>query len=147
MSLNPPVNKDTPYPFCNQYINQIQQIIGVDIPIHIFWNTLLSDPNQDLYEKAIPSVFFIPQITIFKDLCLDKKNKQALQRIIKKIEIKNTTNNWAADKWVCFKEGVLIFNHQTTTNYGNIEDRSFYLKQLLEQLLYLFYCLKNQFGS
>ncbi|MDR6241717.1 hypothetical protein [Aureibacter tunicatorum] len=107
-------------------------VVGYELEIDVDWDSLAKDGNVDQYELSIPDVYFAPVLKVFKDVCQDDMGKEALQEVVKKIEFKNENDIWSARDWVKLKGDVLILDHETTTNSGNIDDRAYYLNEVLE---------------
>ncbi|BDD07298.1 hypothetical protein AUTU_47810 (plasmid) [Aureibacter tunicatorum] len=114
------------------YKQQILDVVGYELEIDVDWDSLAKDGNVDQYELSIPDVYFAPVLKVFKDVCQDDMGKEALQEVVKKIEFKNENDIWSARDWVKLKGDVLILDHETTTNSGNIDDRAYYLNEVLE---------------
>ncbi|WP_196888798.1 hypothetical protein [Aureivirga sp. CE67] len=115
--------------------SELIDTLGFDVPVEVEWETLAKDGNVDLYDEAIPAIYFQPQIETFKDICQDDMGKEAMQEVLKKIVIKNENDIWSARDWAKFEDGILTLDHETTTNIGNVEDRVYYLKELIEGAL------------
>ena len=115
-----------------EYQQQVLDAVGYDLEIDVNWDSLAKDTNVDQYERAIPDVYFAPLLKVLKEVCQDDMGKEAMQELVKKIEIKNENDIWSATEWVKMKGDVLVLDHETTTNSGNIDDRAYYLTELLE---------------
>ncbi|WP_196894899.1 hypothetical protein [Aureivirga marina] len=114
---------------------EVLNTLGFEVPMEVEWDSLAKDTKVDLYREAIPAIYFQPQIETFKDICQDDLGKEAMKEVLKKIVIKNENDIWSATKWAKFEDGVLTLDHETTSNMGNVEDRIYYLKELLENAL------------
>ncbi|MFA8298564.1 MAG: hypothetical protein ACEPOV_00195 [Hyphomicrobiales bacterium] len=115
--------------------SRVLETLGFDVEIEVQWDTLAKDQNVDQYAEAIPNVYFEPQIQAYKNICQDDMGKEALAEVLKKVVIKNENDIWSASQWSKLEDGVLILDHETTTNSGNIDDRTEYLAELLENNL------------
>ncbi|BDD08112.1 hypothetical protein FUAX_05440 [Fulvitalea axinellae] len=119
----------------NELKAELFTALGFTVDVEVDWDSLAKDEKVELYNSAIPDVYFAPQLEVYKDICQDDLGKEALMESLKTIRIRNANDIWSARDWCKFEDGVLTLDHETTTNSGNVEDRVYYLKELLESAL------------
>ncbi len=114
---------------------RILDALGFEVAIDVKWDTLAKNLNVDLYKEAVPDVYFEPAIQTFKDICADDLGKEALKAVLKSIVIQDENDIYSASQWMKLEEGVLTLDHESCVNHGAIDDRVWYLKDMLEKVL------------
>lgn len=116
-------------------LKQINKNAGFDVKIEIDWDTLAVDDYAHIYDECWPKVYFKPIIEAFKEMCDDDESKEIIQEGIDKIVIHNHSDNYSAEKWARFKNGVLTLNHSPITNVDDVHARKHVLMYVLEKEL------------
>jgi hypothetical protein len=114
---------------------QVIAALGYDLPIEVNWESLAIENSAHLYADSIPKVYFEPLVEAFKAICIDDMGKEALKGALKKIIIKGDGGKYSAPGCYTFAEGVLTFDHNSTSNVGNGRERATELQKMLEKVL------------
>lgn len=120
--------QDNSYP---QLKKEIDAVTGVDVQIEVDWNSIAVKDSSHLYKEGFTKVYFQPLINAFKQICNDDMGKSALQKGLKKVIIKNSSNHYSPSKF-SFKDDILVIDHSPTSNLGDIKDRTKKIVKLLE---------------
>jgi len=114
---------------------EIDQAATVEVALDVQWNTLAIEDQAPLYDECWTKIYFTPLIAAFASICRDDMGREALSSTLKQIIIQNTGGIYYGDRWATFEDGILILDHEPTTNAESIEERTQGLIKVLEKAL------------
>jgi hypothetical protein len=109
---------------------EIDAIVGFDVPLEINWEALAVEGYADLYDTAFPKVYFKPLIEALKGVCIDDLGQEAIKAGLKKIVITNEGSSWPT-----FQAGTLTLLYGSCTNLDYWADRKNDIQSTLEKAL------------
>lgn len=113
---------------------EINEAAGFDVPMEVDWAKIGKDVfehNPTLFEEAVTKVYFLPLIEALKEIGSDDMGKEALQAGLKKVECKNTKNQWM-EQAISFKDGTLLIDHGPVMHVGKVDERKAIIVKKLE---------------
>ncbi len=112
---------------------EIDQAANTEVAVEVKWETLAVENQAHLYDESFTKVYFQPLILALKSICRDSMGQEAILTSLKQIIIQNLNGIYYGDRWADFKEGVLILDHEPTTNIDDVADRTQGLIKVLEK--------------
>jgi hypothetical protein len=109
---------------------EIDAIVGFDLPLEVNWEALAVEGYADLYETAFPKVYFKPLLEALKGVCIDDLGKDAIKAGLKKIVITNEGSSWPT-----FQAGTLTLLYNSCSNLDYWADRKNDIQSALEKAL------------
>jgi hypothetical protein len=110
------------------YKQEIDAIVGFDIPVEVNWEAIAIDDYTELYDTSFPKVYFKPLIEALKGVCIDDLGRDAVKAGLKKIVITNENSSWPT-----FQSGVLTLLYPSCSNVDDWADRKKTIQTTLEK--------------
>jgi hypothetical protein len=114
---------------------KIDQTAGFEVALEVEWETIAIADQTQIYNECWTQIYFSPLIAAFTSICQDELGRTALKSALKQVVIQNTGGIYYGDRWATFNDGVLILDHEPTTNAADIEERTQGLIKVLEKSL------------
>ena len=121
--------QETTFP---ELTEQVNQAAGTKLDYSVNWNQLAEAGSSHLYEESWPQIYFDPLMKALKGITVDDMGKEAVQRGLEKVVIRNQEGCYSADCWANFTEGVLTLDHQLA-NVSDVNARAAALQEVLEK--------------
>ena len=121
--------EETIYP---KLVDGLKAAAGFELEVEVDWTSIAEEGMDHLYDDAIPMIFFAPIEAAIKGICIDDMGREALQESLKKIVLRNVDGNFSPQSCFNFEGGVLTMDHKTTSNIEDVDKRSAYLQEMLE---------------
>ena len=121
--------QETTFP---ELTEQIDQVAGTKLDYAVNWNQLAEAGSSHLYNESWPQIYFEPLVKALKGVTVDDMGKEAVQRGLKKVVIRNQEGCYSPDCWANFTDGTLTLDHQLA-NVGDVNARAAALQEVLEK--------------
>ena len=121
--------QETTFP---ELTEQINQVAGTKLDYSVNWNQLAEAGSSHLYQESWPQIYFEPLMKALKGVTVDEMGKEAVQRGLKKVVIRNQEDCYSPDCWANFTDGTLTLDHQLA-NVGDVNARAAALQEVLEK--------------
>jgi hypothetical protein len=107
---------------------EIDALVGFEVPIEVNWDSIATDGYAELYEDAFYKVYFRPLIDALKAIAIDDLGKEALKEGLKKIIIEDSGSSWPT-----FHLGVLTLSYYAVSNLDDWMERKKSIQAELEK--------------
>jgi hypothetical protein len=107
---------------------EIDALVGFEVPIEVNWDSIATDGYAELYEDAFYKVYFRPLIDALKAITIDDLGKEALKEGLKKIIIEDGGSSWPT-----FHLGVLTLSYYAVSNLDDWMERKKSIQAELEK--------------
>ncbi len=115
---------------------EIKNIVGVEIPMDIQWETLPVEGSAGYLMEGLEKVYFKPIVEAIKAICIDELWKSALAVSLRKIYVKNGENTPANEgQLISFENGVLTVNQRLSNLDNDYEYRISEITRVFEAWL------------
>jgi hypothetical protein len=121
--------QDNRYP---ELKKKLEELAGFPVELEVDWESLAVDEYGHLYNDAFDKVYFQPVIAALQKITGDDMGKEAIKEGLKKIVMQNKSGNYSPDG-LKFDGGVLMMDHQPTSNIEYVEDRAKRVFELFEK--------------
>jgi phytoene/squalene synthetase len=103
--------------------NQIQALVGFEIPIEVDWDSLAEGGFANVYTHNFTNVYFTPLIHALQQIAVDGQGREALRTRLQRIVVKNDSRNFEASALAVLEKGILILDHAPNSNVEDVNQR------------------------
>lgn len=114
---------------------EITKLLGDDVTVEVDWDSLIVEDKAEYYADWFKKIYFDPLIGALKAVAADDMGKEALKETVKKIVVRNTTENSSYYNWTTLEDGVLTLDCLSDTNADRASEREESLRTMLEKAL------------
>lgn len=106
-----------------EWEGDIVNAAGIPVVIEVEWDTIVKEGAADYAMDAFEKIFIDSTAMALKEISLDDIGKSALAAGLKKIIIKNVSDNYSAGNWCQFENGTITLDH-SFSNISDVKQRS-----------------------
>ncbi|MFP2930746.1 hypothetical protein ACLESO_37225, partial [Pyxidicoccus sp. 3LG] len=121
--------EETHYPKLKKDIDAAARF---EVQVEVDWASLTVEGYEHLYEEAWPQVYFTPLIGALRATAQDDLGREFIQGSLKRVVIRNASDNSSASSFARFQDGVLTLDHHPVTNVDDVADRQEAVQKALE---------------
>ena len=111
---------------------EANQTAGKTLKYEVNWEQLAEENSSHLYEDSWPQIYFEPLIQALKDITADSMGKEAIQKGLDKVVIRNQEDCYSPECWANFTDKTLTLDHKLA-NVSDVDARAKELRTTLEK--------------